>query len=470
MPPSIEEDDDDSRDILIREELLDNYSLPLPENESFHFDIPSSSRPPAKPPDDPGELMSVLNSRIRENLPSATSVNLPIEDDYSPLLAYVVWIFLAYLTYPVIHPYLHPFGNEDTIFDPRITINHFYSFKPGLSHRLLYLAGSQPMLKSSYKAKASVIISIPPLVGGVADVVVEIKGTDRSAEVHEHCDNNEIFNMFTQEEQYTELLEHIPEPQQVPQNDNNVIYEIGKATLQYASKNKKQSEDYEYVFEDQIDFLQHEVMDGVNVDSELYQYVHEKSMAKTEHEKLLADRKNLLMYLYQESLLKAVEDHQILVIVGETGSGKTTEIPQYLHEAGYTKRGMIGCTQPRRVAAMSVAARVAQEMGIKLRHEFLGEPDLSNYSVVMVDEAHERTLSTDILFGLVKHIARFRLDLKVLISSATLDAEKFSDYFDSAPIFKIPGRRFHVDIFYMKAPEADYLDDAVVTAFQIHAT
>nr|GFB07120.1 hypothetical protein [Tanacetum cinerariifolium] len=84
---------------------------------------------------DPGELMYVLNFGIRESLPSATSVNLPIEDDHSPLLAYVVWIFVAYLTYPVIPLYLHPFGNEDTIFDPSITINRFYSFKPGLSHR-----------------------------------------------------------------------------------------------------------------------------------------------------------------------------------------------------------------------------------------------------------------------------------------------------------------------------------------------
>nr|GEW78348.1 hypothetical protein [Tanacetum cinerariifolium] len=83
---------------------------------------------------DPGELISIFNSRIRENS-STTCVNLPVEDDYSPLLAYVVWIFLAYLTYPVIPPYLYPFGNEDTIFDPSITINHFYSFKPGLSHR-----------------------------------------------------------------------------------------------------------------------------------------------------------------------------------------------------------------------------------------------------------------------------------------------------------------------------------------------
>nr|GFA40220.1 hypothetical protein [Tanacetum cinerariifolium] len=85
---------------------------------------------------DPGELMSILNSEIRENL-STTRVNLPVEDDHSPLLAYVVWIFVAYLTYPVIPPYLHLFENEDTIFDPGIAINRFYSFKPGLSHRAI---------------------------------------------------------------------------------------------------------------------------------------------------------------------------------------------------------------------------------------------------------------------------------------------------------------------------------------------
>nr|GFA88129.1 hypothetical protein [Tanacetum cinerariifolium] len=101
------------------------HIISLPEYDCFYFwNLP-----------DPGELMSVLNSGIHENLPSATSVNLPIEDDHSPLLAYVVWIFVVYLTYPVIPPYLHPFENEDTIFDPGITINHFYSFKPGSSHR-----------------------------------------------------------------------------------------------------------------------------------------------------------------------------------------------------------------------------------------------------------------------------------------------------------------------------------------------
>ncbi|KAL8547096.1 hypothetical protein ACS0TY_006718 [Phlomoides rotata] len=276
-------------------------------------------------------------------------------------------------------------------------------------------------------------------------------------------------------------------------------HQIDKATLKFGSKdNRQKHDDYEFVFEDQIDFIKATVMDGVNVEQELSVDSPEASTAKTALEKLQSDRKTLPIYPYMDQLLQAVNDHQVLVIVGETGSGKTTQIPQYLHEAGYSKRGKIGCTQPRRVAAMSVAARVSQEMGVKLGHEvgysirfedctsektllkymtdgmllreFLGEPDLASYSVIMVDEAHERTLSTDVLFGLVKDISRFRPDLKLLISSATLDAEKFSDYFDSAPIFKIPGRRYPVEIHYTKAPEADYLDAAIVTALQIHVT
>uniref|UniRef100_A0A671VM48 RNA helicase n=1 Tax=Sparus aurata TaxID=8175 RepID=A0A671VM48_SPAAU len=210
-------------------------------------------------------------------------------------------------------------------------------------------------------------------------------------------------------------------------------------------------------------------------------------------------RRSLPIFPYREDLLAAIKEHQILVIEGETGSGKTTQIPQYLLEDGYTQGGMkIGCTQPRRVAAMSVAARVAQEMSVKLGNEvgysirfedctsertvlkymtdgmllreFLTEPDLASYSVVIIDEAHERTLHTDILFGLIKDIARFRPDLKVLVASATLDTERFSCFFDDAPVFRIPGRRFPVDIFYTKAPEADYLEACVVSVLQIHVT
>ncbi|GJN14328.1 hypothetical protein PR202_gb01139 [Eleusine coracana subsp. coracana] len=105
-----------------------------------------------------------------------------------------------------------------------------------------------------------------------------------------------------------------------------------------------------------------------------------------------------------------------------------------------------------------------------LLREFLGEPDLASYGVVVVDEAHERSVSTDVLLGLVKDVARFRPDLKVLVSSATLNAERFSDFFDGAPVFRIPGRRYRVDIHYTVAPEADYVDAAVATVLQLHVT
>nr|GEV15076.1 hypothetical protein [Tanacetum cinerariifolium] len=114
------------RSDFTHEEFADELAhiISPPEYDCFYFrNLP-----------DPGELISILNSEICKNL-STTRVNLPVEDDHSPLLAYVVWIFLAYLTYPIIPPYLHSFGNEDTIFDPGIAFNRFCSFKPGLSHR-----------------------------------------------------------------------------------------------------------------------------------------------------------------------------------------------------------------------------------------------------------------------------------------------------------------------------------------------
>ena len=217
------------------------------------------------------------------------------------------------------------------------------------------------------------------------------------------------------------------------------------------------------------------------------------------HAMLQEARKTLPVYAYRNDIIAAVQEHQVLIVVGETGSGKTTQIPQYLYEAGLCDGNKkVGCTQPRRVAAMSVAKRVADEIGCKLGNEvgysirfedcttertvikymtdgmllreFLGEPDLASYSAMMLDEAHERTLHTDILFGLLKDVARFRPDLKLIVSSATLDAAKFSEYFDDAPVFNIPGRRYPVDIMYTKAPEADYLEACVITVLQIHIT
>ncbi|KAK4841804.1 hypothetical protein QYF36_010757 [Acer negundo] len=144
-------------------------------------------------------------------------------------------------------------------------------------------------------------------------------------------------------------------------------HQMGKAALKYGSENKNQiSNNYQFVFEDQIDFIDPSVIDGDKFD--LLEMESEKKTSKSASEILQDERKTLPIYAYRDELLQAVENHQVLVIIGETGSGKATQVPQYLHEVGYTKRGKVGCTQPRRVAAMSVAARVSQEMGVKIGH------------------------------------------------------------------------------------------------------
>lgn len=220
------------------------------------------------------------------------------------------------------------------------------------------------------------------------------------------------------------------------------------------------------------------------------------SFGKKTNLTLLEQRQSLPIYKLRDDLVKAVTDSQILIVIGETGSGKTTQITQYLAEAGFTARGKIGCTEPRRVAAMSVAKRVAEEFGcclgqevgytirfedctgpetnIKymtdgmLLRECLMDLDLKMYSVIMLDEAHERTIHTDVLFGLLKQAVSRRPDLKLIVTSATLDAVKFSQYFFEAPIFTIPGRTFEVEVMYTKEPETDYLDAALITIMQIH--
>jgi pre-mRNA-splicing factor ATP-dependent RNA helicase DHX15/PRP43 len=196
--------------------------------------------------------------------------------------------------------------------------------------------------------------------------------------------------------------------------------------------------------------------------------------------------------MYQQS--------QILVFVGETGSGKTTQIPQFVlfDDLPQTQGKMVACTQPRRVAAMSVAQRVAAEMDVKLGEEVgysirfedmtgpktimkymtdgmllreaMNDHNLSRYSTIMLDEAHERTMATDILMGLLKEVVGRRPDLKIIIMSATLDAQKFQRYFMDAPLLAVPGRTHPVEIFYTPEPEQDYVEAAVRTVLQIHAT
>ena len=223
------------------------------------------------------------------------------------------------------------------------------------------------------------------------------------------------------------------------------------------------------------------------------------------YQSILQTRLKLPVYKFQSDLLEAVAANQIVVIEGETGSGKTTQIPQFLVEVGYATPGKscVGCTQPRRVAATSIATRVAEEMdvalgktvGYTIRFEDISDPNetvlkfltdgmllreamsdplLSRYSCIVLDEAHERTLATDVLMGLLMEVLPKRKkgskhgELKVVVMSATLDAKKFQEYFGGAPLMKVPGRTFPVEVFYTAEPERNYVEAAVRTAIQIH--
>ncbi|KAK6459920.1 P-loop containing nucleoside triphosphate hydrolase protein [Scheffersomyces coipomensis] len=263
--------------------------------------------------------------------------------------------------------------------------------------------------------------------------------------------------------------------------------------------NLPDNDKYEYVFDDSqyVNFNEIEEDDELKGDDQ----PQKPDLIEKERISIAEVRQSLPVYKFRSHFLEAMDKNQVLIVVGETGSGKTTQLPQYLYEAGYSqgdKNLIIGCTQPRRVAATSVATRVAQEMNVKLGkevgysvrfddksskdtvikyltdgmllREFLTDSKLLKYSVIMIDEAHERTLSTEILLSLLKDILTTRHDLKVIIASATINAEKFSNYFHQASILNIPGRRFPVKIHYTKNPEANYIQAAITTIFQIHLT
>lgn len=269
---------------------------------------------------------------------------------------------------------------------------------------------------------------------------------------------------------------------------------------QQIQKSMHLSENYEFVLDKQalVRFTDEEVIPSKSYE-DMMQTELDNEINRLEHVSMT--RKKLPVFKYRDEFLKAVRENQVLIVVGETGSGKTTQLPQYLVEDGYTMSGkfMVACTQPRKVAATSVSSRVSDEMkvvlgrevGYQIRfddkstkgvtilkymtdgmllREFLSDPELSRYSCIMIDEAHERTLATDILLGLLKDILPYRKDLKLLISSATMNASRFSEFFCNAPIFKIPGRSFPVDIHYTLQPEANYLQATIITVFQIHSS
>ncbi|XP_051138870.1 pre-mRNA-splicing factor ATP-dependent RNA helicase DEAH10-like isoform X2 [Andrographis paniculata] len=253
-------------------------------------------------------------------------------------------------------------------------------------------------------------------------------------------------------------------------------------------------------------------------------------------QKIEQHRKSLPIATVEKKLLEEVSNNDTLIIVGETGSGKTTQLPQYLFNGGFCRNGgTIGITQPRRVAAVTVAKRVAEECGVTLGQkvgyairfedmtssstrikymtdglllrEALLDQYLSKYSVIIVDEAHERTVHTDVLLGLLKSVQKARSQgalettsndqtkdhnglplvkgynptsnlkhgqgkklpaLKLIIMSASLDFAIFSEFFGGARAVHVQGRQYPVDTLYTYQPETDYLDATMITIFQIH--
>ncbi|EJD36031.1 pre-mRNA-splicing factor ATP-dependent RNA helicase PRP43 [Auricularia subglabra TFB-10046 SS5] len=222
------------------------------------------------------------------------------------------------------------------------------------------------------------------------------------------------------------------------------------------------------------------------------------------YKKILRARQQLPVYRLMDEFLKMFQQQQITIVMAETGSGKTTQIPQLVAYSDLPHRNgkCIACTQPFRVATLSAAKRIADELdvslgkqvgysirfeemsehgttflkymtdGILLR-EAISDPDLTGYSTIILDDAQERTLATDMLMGLLKALAKKRSDLKIIIMSATLDAVKFQEFFafkgnTPAPLFKVPGRTFPIDIFYTREPEPDYFGAAIRTVLMIH--
>lgn len=184
---------------------------------------------------------------------------------------------------------------------------------------------------------------------------------------------------------------------------------------------------------------------------------------------------------YADRLIAAIQKHQVVIVAGETGSGKTTQLPQIAMLAGRGLTGMIGHTQPRRLAARSVSQRIAEEVGqklgeaigFKIRFNEQGSQDsivrlmtdgillaeltndrfLSKYDTIIIDEAHERSLNIDFIMGYLKQLLPKRPDLKVIVTSATLDVNRFSQYFNDAPIFEVEGRSFPVEVRYRPISE-----------------
>jgi ATP-dependent helicase HrpA len=210
---------------------------------------------------------------------------------------------------------------------------------------------------------------------------------------------------------------------------------------------------------------------------------------------------DLPIFARREAILQALQDKQVLIVAGDTGSGKSTQLPQYCLELGRGSAGLIAHTQPRRLAARALAARIADELsqavgrsvGFRVRFadqvsdatrlllmtdglllaELASDPLLRRYDTIIVDEAHERTLNVDLLLGVLKRLLPRRPDLKLIVTSATLDVERVAQFFDDAPIITVSGRSYPIEVRYAQSSADDEdpdLPQAVLDAYQEIAT
>lgn len=214
---------------------------------------------------------------------------------------------------------------------------------------------------------------------------------------------------------------------------------------------------------------------------ELFEKSHLKVLERVERIPNIKLNQDLPVTQYTDKLIAAIQKHQVIIVAGETGSGKTTQLPQIAMLAGRGLTGLIGHTQPRRLAARSVSQRIAEEVGEKLgesisfkvRFNEQGSQDslvrlmtdgillaelandrfLTKYDTIIIDEAHERSLNIDFIMGYLKQLLPRRKDLKVIITSATLDVNRFSNYFNGAPIFEVEGRSYPVELRYRPISE-----------------
>ncbi|KOE60540.1 ATP-dependent RNA helicase HrpA [Aggregatibacter actinomycetemcomitans] len=226
------------------------------------------------------------------------------------------------------------------------------------------------------------------------------------------------------------------------------------------------------------------------VTAEIEQQIH---LAKLRVEQRKSAVKNLIVFpeslpvsQRKAEIEKLLSEHQVIVVAGETGSGKTTQLPKICLELGLGNFGMIGHTQPRRIAARSVAVRIAEELqtelgdlvGYKVRFndqisdntqiklmtdgillaEIQTDRFLNQYACLIIDEAHERSLNNDFILGYLKQLLPRRPDLKLIITSATIDVERFSKHFDNAPIIEVSGRTYPVEVRYRPIAEEDDQD------------